>query len=552
MPVVEIAARRRAASRRARAEAAARLKIFLRVCRENHSIAGKERSMQATPKKQRLCPTLQDSITASECASKRLSEIRCPAECPHNPFGYSNYTRFRELEGRWFDKAAKRAKAAAPRRFEFSCDGAELAAFREMAEVQYVMGTLLGSGPLSAGNPLERWAADPSASLSNDERLMTRFRARTRATVIEIQRKLEGNRCQAIDAMDPGTPPFVVFHPTLCKAPRFSRHLGWFTWFPEFVHPLGSMVELVPHIWLPWREEVLRELGNRQNMDCLMTSQRFLREHFIQAVQLVGALVKDWEEQREPVEKRIHYAGVYSVQAPVGEVQARFDSSKACVPFMVLPEHPTYGKCWGEYRFLVEGDPEELAAFDPYLGAENDAAHERTVGMFSLYQRVLLFHCNCEGAFTLGQEFLGRHLKGVLLFLREDHLDIARSLDQQDPTFAVEPLPFVFETVPPHRRGAALPDPADLPPEALRTLNGLQLLIKERHEQTFSEFMDEPHILLEDQTPREATRSAAGRARLIELMKITLYEMDVRRRQFQLDLDINSILRELGLEELIG
>src|SRR5204863_8674708 len=114
----------------------------------------------------------------------------------------------------------------------------------------------------------------------NDERVMTRWRVHTRATVIEIQRPDKKNVCLARDVFAPYLGEFTVFHANLSRAPRFSRFLGWFTWFPHYTHPLGHMVELVPHLWFAWRDEVLHELKDRRNADASITCQTFLRENF--------------------------------------------------------------------------------------------------------------------------------------------------------------------------------------------------------------------------------------------------------------------------------
>ncbi len=206
-------------------------------------------SYSSSTKDHRTCSALGRALTRMECASRRVSGIPCTAECVHNPFGFANYQRFRDLERRWFDQAIQRTSGDGRRAGEACGDLPDIPVLREMAEVQRVMTVLLGDSAIAVGSPLERWAADPESVLTNDERLMSRFRLKTRATVIEIQRSAGEQRCVARDMFDPGVGEFLIFHPTLAKAPRFSRHLGWYTWFPHFVHPLGSMVELVPHLW---------------------------------------------------------------------------------------------------------------------------------------------------------------------------------------------------------------------------------------------------------------------------------------------------------------
>src|ERR1051325_222936 len=245
------------------------------------------------PNKEWSCPALGMTISRKECASRRISEIACSPDCPNNPFGFAAYSQLRELESRWFDKALRRAKSirATPQSIPSFTRSGHIV-FQEMAEVEFVMTTLLGKGPIAANTPFEQWAADPAAALSNDECLVTRFRAQSRATVVEIQRRLQNDTCLAIDVFEPDKGEFVIFHPSLSKSFRYSRHFGWFTWYPHFAQPLGHMMELVPHLWFAWKDEVLHEFKNRRNIDYSTTLQGFLRGNFCRACDLVGALAQ--------------------------------------------------------------------------------------------------------------------------------------------------------------------------------------------------------------------------------------------------------------------
>ena len=401
------------------------------------------------------------------------------------------------------------------------------------------------------GSPLERWAADPESRLSNDERLLSRFRIKTRATVIEIQRSVGENRCVARDLFDPGVGEFIVFHPVLGNAPRFSRHLGWYTWLPHFVHPLGSMVELVPHLWFAWRDEVLQEVRHRQSQDYTMTCQRFMRENFMASLRVLGMVIHDWEATKEPAHSAWHCSAVYRVHDAISNLKVLFQTNPACAPFMVLPRHPTYGVCRGEYRYRIRGAPEDLEVYRPYLGAELDSPGERTIGMFSLYDEILLFHCYSKEAFNLGCRFLNEEFQRLLEFEYEDILDIADQMDCQAPTFAVRPLPITRGDAP---RAPWHPGPGDQssPGFMQRFRQEMVGLLQDHHDRTFAGFLDEPHFFLDDRTPREASRSEQDRPKLIELMKVALYEIDRRNRQFELALSIDPILRELGLAELLA
>jgi hypothetical protein len=168
--------------------------------------------------------------------------------------------------------------------------------------------------------------------------------------------------------------------------------------------------------------------------------------------------------------------------------------------------------------------------------------------MFSLYDQVLLFHCRCRPAFDRGRKFLNEQFADVLEFAYNDILDLTGGPDHA-PAIALDPLP-VTQAATSFGSGTDAPRPHH-PGLKVLSPGELDQLLREQHRQTFNGFADCPHPLLEDRTPREALASDDGRRNLVEVMKITLYEIDRRNRQFRSNLEIDNLLRELNLSELI-
>ncbi len=67
----------------------------------------------------------------------------------------------------------------------------------------------------------------------------------------------------------------------------------------------------------------------------------------------------------------------------------------------------------------------------------------------------------------------------------------------------------------------------------------------------YQEFVDRPLELLANQTPRAAAADIALRPVLIELMKKHVRGIDKMRREQGLDIDLNGLLKELGLHEIL-
>lgn len=171
--------------------------------------------------------------------------------------------------------------------------------------------------------------------------------------------------------------------------------------------------------------------------------------------------------------------------------------------------------------------------------------------MFSLYREVLLFHCNCRLGFELGRKLLNEDFAHLLRFKYGDILDVMDNL-RQAPTLVLEPLPCAPQAKTSRdARPEELGTISETNPELLQQLQPVQQIVREQHDRTFANFLDKPHVVLKDKTPREAARSTEDRERLVDLMKIALYELDIRNRQFRLDLNVNAILQELSLRELI-
>jgi hypothetical protein len=165
----------------------------------------------------------------------------------------------------------------------------------------------------------------------------------------------------------------------------------------------------------------------------------------------------------------------------------RFNAQDACAACMVLPKHPTYGICHGEFRFRIRGTEQALEEYRPYIGAKHDGAGERTIGMFSLYDQVLLFHCRCRSAFDRGRKFLNEQFADVLEFAYNDILDLTGGPDHA-PAIALDPLP-VTQAATSFGSGTDAPRPHH-PGLKVLSPGELDQLLREQHRQTFNGFAD--------------------------------------------------------------
>ena len=95
--------------------------------------------------------------------------------------------------------------------------------------------------------------------------------------------------------------------------------------------------------------------------------------------------------------------------------------------------------------------------------------------------------------------------------------------------------------------GPRLPkdDPDRVPPEVEQEL-GSRLLRSH-----YTAFLDKPVPALDGMTPRDAARDPAMRPRLVELMKGHVHHVEQESREKGVDVRIDWVLEELGLDELV-
>ena len=68
----------------------------------------------------------------------------------------------------------------------------------------------------------------------------------------------------------------------------------------------------------------------------------------------------------------------------------------------------------------------------------------------------------------------------------------------------------------------------------------------------YKKFLDEPVPMIDNMSPREAAGIPSMRIKLIELIKLHLHNIDSMNADKGIDINIDWILDELGLEELRG
>ena len=157
------------------------------------------------------------------------------------------------------------------------------------------------------------------------------------------------------------------------------------------------------------------------------------------------------------------------------------------------------------------------------------------VGNIKLYEDKLVFEAFTKRVYGLGKKMLERHFGKLVKFVDEEISDMAGAIADtyEDEDYGGEPAPRdrAQDAIPPEVRIAVM---------------------TKFYEERYARFLDEEIPALDGMTPREASAKPEARRMLIDLMKEHINGIDRVNREEGTDISLDSLLEELGLDELIA
>jgi hypothetical protein len=197
-----------------------------------------------------------------------------------------------------------------------------------------------------------------------------------------------------------------------------------------------------------------------------------------------------------------------------------------------------------------EGDPPEVEYYiwsrvgesreiekdmAPHFRHEPGSEWVGRVGNIKLYDDKLVFEAFTKQLYGLGKKMLERHFGKLVRFVDEEISEVAGAIADayEDEDYA------------------GGPEPGDLTPDAIAPEVRIAVMTK-FYEERYARFLDEEIPALGGMTPREASARPEARPMLIELMKEHIHGIDRMNREESTDISLNSLLEELGLDELIA
>jgi hypothetical protein len=188
--------------------------------------------------------------------------------------------------------------------------------------------------------------------------------------------------------------------------------------------------------------------------------------------------------------------------------------------YAVVDEEAAH-RAFGQSRVLLRGeDPADYGWLDE---AEDEHGGRRAYGHIHMAGGELTLECNSRQRLARGKALLrdlaGGHLR---------HLDDAFTPWQSAMSGQKGP--------------SSPPKPSSLPPEVEREL--VEKVLAEH----YRKWLDMPLPALEGKTPREAVKTAKGRAQVADLLKMLENGEEYRRRDGLASYDVSKLKKELGVE----
>ncbi len=502
-------------------------------------------------KKKRDCPATGKAITPAECGEKRGSVYACPASCPFNPWILENYAQTIDIHDRMTPKAVAAIEAKYGNRALFESPQLE----REIAGGAAPLGrdhhTIynLHLRPRESGLSFsEEWRRSGFKPLNNDERFLFSAQMKMRVGLVELRGCLGEHTVEAVDLLDPERKPFLIADFSLARmACRFSVLLTWLYDLPHYTRIFATAQPITrdpDHEPEEILYRIVEHLGGPGPQADAEEFRAWLLANLPVVSAAITALYAANQDHRLSAIDAAYCRGVYNLAIPLDD----FAGKIGILP-CVQREKATGDALKAGYtdRWEWDASPEDENAATGGLG-DTPRPHPEAVpllgsvwarqGQACVVAQSELFYRRLRDAFE-------KHFGKAVRFVAEQIDDQAaqtrtkRANNQYDKTL--------------------------VPPSLIQTSSKIALftfrmpagagtsraeILGSSLSHTVEDFPDQAIPVLGGKTPREAATDPALRPILVRVVKERINDLDKRNREEGTAVDINPVIRELGLHEL--
>lgn len=484
----------------------------------------------------RTCPALDGAVCNSCCASRRGTRIDCPPECPYFPFGREAYNRWLQVDGMWQTKALKYVIGkVGEEQFKNSAEHyappwiKEESAFLEGANAALMNYLTTGKGDDSPSIG-EIWKREEWIGLNNDERYMSEYRCRSQPGIIEVQKILDDKAMECIDLLDMERGRFIVFdRNTASAAARFTKIMVWITHYPHFTRLSGAGIYLPDSMAEQFLAEIRHRAKEAMHNKSDEAVKHYLSEHFAEAYELLEELRHELRERLISSLDSDWCRAYYRLLAPRGEIESVLGEKPDFEPEEDRTPEPDDPPDAAYYTWLRRGEAKLIEKEAPGL-IQHANEEEDGVGLLGnvlLTNDILRLETRGRVLFRFAKKLIKSYFKKKLKFMNNDITPIRDLLEKHADSDNKR-----------EKSSDAIPPEIEA------------LLAKKFYEKHYAGFIDGPVPMLGGMTPRQASHLPAMRPKLIELIKLHLHRIDNIRIDKGIDINIDWIVDELGLDEL--
>lgn len=511
-------------------------------------------------KSDRHCPALNEFITTQRCGSERGTKISCPSSCPHSPFAISNYDKALVLTQKIVPKILIFIKAeVSQEEMKLLTQDAHLDGKNAPSDPDQFFQHMIHFGLAffrdSAGQTLaDRWRQKGFIGLSNDEQVAVAGYGRSYVSVLEVQDIAPDGKLWVVDLFHPKTDRFLIIdRATASSVSRFTLLMAWFLPLPHYTRISGvTAVHVVRETLETWKDDLARSWKSARSKRRGLTREEYLASTFHLQIQRMTDIGK---ERQLSMLKGLDFCraiGRYQMNVPYAEIVSVL-ASKSELEAVDPKAGDGFDKPLLEFAWVRRGESKALEKemIAQFQHSDSDDGSVGGLATLRVYSDRMVLETFSRQKYDFARGLLDQWLGTKLSFQAESIEDVAkmmaekRSLERPTPGPSTTVSPYaVFASGSKTSEARRVPKSSPIPPALAR--KAMQAFYEDR----YRKFADEPVPMLENATPREASRRKALRPRLIELMKIHIQGIEETNQKQGTQISLDWLLDELGIPEL--
>ncbi|MBN2641274.1 MAG: hypothetical protein JXR78_06460 [Victivallales bacterium] len=507
-------------------------------------------------KARRYCPAQKNEICSICCATKRMTEIKCTADCEHNTFGVNAILAFRKLDA----DSANYIMRYLMDFYSKSQYKLESEAFSNMmkmdddGKIYYFCREKLYHEIQADGRTIfEIWRDDNFTPLNHDQQLLLEYKRSLTPTVVEFQKSIDENFAEFIDLLEPERPPFLIMDPDFVEYnyPRFTRMLTYIEIYPNFTRfSRGGGLMLNGNnatAFISQLEERAEAIG--------LPPKEYLRKNYAECCEWINELS---EQYRKEILAKSNYR-VCKARYDIGENYRRIIENLLSREDMAEDDDPEERQGCRYFVWLRRGSSSDFDTSNETLSESMVDGEDVifVIGSISLFHDKLELEARSDGKYAFARQRLEQEFGQWLEFQTEVIRDVAQEMMDSDTEEYVDELAarqqYFLDDDEDWDDDDDWDDDEDWDDEENFgiPLEVRQHMFNQTFDRHYHDLINQKIPKIDNMTPKEAAENASMRHALIELMKDHIRSTEeIAKVQGVKSYDLTWLLDELKLPEL--